>query len=383
MSVKRLAIMGSTGSIGRQTLEAVSRHRGRFEVVCLAAGANAKALAQQAREWGVGALGLASEPAAAELQAALPEARVAGGVAGVCDLIAELRPDLLVAAASGVAGLTGVLAALSSGIDVALANKEPLVAAGHLVTQAAARSGARILPIDSEISAVFQCLEGRPRGHLARVLLTASGGPFRDWPPERLRDVTPAMALNHPTWRMGPKITVDCATLANKGFEVFELRWMFGLQFSQIRVLLHPQSIVHSLVELVDGSVLAQLGPPDMRFAIQYALTWPDRLPNDFPRLDLASVKRLSFEAPDLERFPCLHLAYEAGEAGLSYPAVLNGANERAVELFLAGRIGFTDIPRLVARALEAHEPVSVDTLAGVLAADQWAREQVSHLAAL
>jgi len=378
---KRLIILGSTGSIGRQTLETVARHPGRFELLALVGGSNVPALLEQARQWDVGALGIASEDAGGELREGAPGARIVAGTAEIIELLLELRPDLVVGAASGVASLGPLLAALSHGIDVAIANKEPLVAAGHLITRAAAQSGARLLPIDSEISAVFQCLEGHPEAQLARVLLTASGGPFRDYPRAKLAAVTPAMALAHPTWRMGPKITVDSATLANKGFEVFELKWLFGLEFSQIRVLIHPQSIVHSLVEFVDGSVLAQLGPPDMRFAIQYALTWPQRLPNDFPKLDLAEASDLSFGGPDFEKFPSLRLAYEAGEAGGSYPAVLNGANERAVELFVEGAIRFTDIPALVERALADHRPVPTDSVADVMAVDRWAREQVSRTA--
>lgn len=376
--MKRLFILGSTGSIGRQTLEVIAGLPGRFEVIGLAAGRDVEGLVAQARELNVTALGIADENAGEELRRLASAATIAVGHAEVAALVAEARPDLVVGAVSGVAGLAPVMAAIGLGIDVALANKEPLVAAGELVTGAAARSGARLLPIDSEISAVFQCLEGRPREHLARVLLTASGGPFRDLPRERLAEVTPDMALRHPTWKMGRKITIDSATLANKGFEVFELKWLFGLEFSQINIVIHHQSIIHSLIELVDGSVLAQLGPPDMRFAIQYALTWPQRLPNDFPRLNLAQVGELTFAAPDFDRFPCLRLAYEAGEAGESYPAVLNAANERAVELFLEGAIGFLQIPELIERALEAHEPLPVNSLEHVWAADAWARTTVS-----
>ena len=376
--MKRLFILGSTGSIGRQALEVIAGLPGRFEIVGLAAGRDAEGLVAQARELNVTALGIADKQAGEDLRRLASATTVAVGHAEVADLVAAARPDLVVGAVSGVAGLAPVMAAIGLGIDVALANKEPLVAAGELVTGAAARSGARLLPIDSEISAVFQCLEGRPREQLARVLLTASGGPFRDFPRERLAEVTPDMALRHPTWKMGRKITIDSATLANKGFEVFELKWLFGLEFSQIDILIHHQSIIHSLIELVDGSVLAQLGPPDMRLAIQYALTWPERLPNDFPRLDLAQVAKLTFAEPDFDRFPCLRLAYEAGEAGESYPAVLNAANERAVELFLAGGIGFAQIPELIERALGAHESRAVNSLEDVWAADAWARRTVS-----
>lgn len=374
---RRVLILGSTGSIGRQTLDVIAGHPGRFAVVGLVAGRSVGTLAEQAAAWGVRRLGVADPAAAHELRALVPRARVAAGTEAICQLVADVHPDLVVGAVTGVAGLAPILTALQLGIDVALANKEPLVAAGHLVTAAAAQSGARLRPVDSEISAVFQCLEGRPREHLSRVLLTASGGAFRDLPPEQLAEVTPQMALAHPTWNMGPKITVDCATLANKGFEVFELKWLFDLQFRQIQVLIHHQSIIHSLVELVDGSQIAQLGPPDMRYAIQYALTWPERWPNDFPRLSLAQVGSLTFAEPDFGKFPMLRLAFESGEAGKSYPVVLNAANEVAVELFLSGRIRFTQIAELVAEALESHQPVAVDGLSDLEAVDRGARQHV------
>ncbi len=377
---RRILILGSTGSIGRQTLDVISGHPQRFEVVGLVAGHDVAGLTAQAQALNVNAVGIGAAECGPQLRSSVAAGTVAVGMAEVCSLIEDLDPDLVVGAISGVAGLEPIMTALKAGIDVALANKEPLVAAGKLVAKAAARSGARLLPVDSEISAVFQCLEGRPRAQLARVLLTASGGAFRDLTAEQLAQVTPEMALEHPTWRMGRKITVDCATLANKGFEVFELKWLFGLDFSQVHVVIHHQSIVHSLVELVDGSVLAQLGPPDMRYAIQYALSWPDRLPNDFPRLDLAQVGTLSFASPDLERFPSLRLAYEAGGAGMSYPAVLNGANERAVELFLEKVIGFTRIPELAEDALQAHVPHAIGWPEDVMAADAWAREHVDSV---
>jgi 1-deoxy-D-xylulose-5-phosphate reductoisomerase len=379
---RRVLVLGSTGSIGRQTLDVIAGHPGRFEIVGLVAGRSVAALAEQAAAWGVRRLGVADSGAAEDLRALAPRARVAAGIDAICGLVDDLQPDLVVGAVTGVAGLSPVLTALRAGIDVAIANKEPLVAAGHLVTAAAAQSGARLRPIDSEISAVFQCLEGRPPDHLARVLLTASGGAFRDCPPNELAQVTPQMALAHPTWSMGPKITVDCATLANKGFEVFELKWLFGLEFHQIQVVIHHQSIIHSLVELADGSLIAQLGPPDMRYAIQYALTWPQRWPNDFPRLNLAQVAKLTFAEPDFAKFPLLRLAFEAGEAGGSYPAVLAAADEAAVELFLAGRIPFTEIADLVAEALDAHQAVLLDGLADVEAVDRWARRHVLDRAA-
>ena len=373
-------ILGSTGSIGRQTLDVIAQHAERFEVVGLVAGSNLDALTVQARQWQVGAVGLASSDAGQGLAGIDGVSERAVGIPEICALVEHLHPDLLVGAVSGVEGLAPVMTAISAGIDVALANKEPLVAAGQLVTRAMARSSARVLPIDSEISAVFQCMEGRDPGQLERVILTASGGAFRDCSKAELAQVTPAMALDHPTWRMGRKITVDSATLANKGFEVFELKWMFNLEFSQVHILIHHQSIVHSMVEFVDGSTLAQLTLPDMRFAIQYALTWPQRLPSKLPRMDLAELGSLSFAAPDFDKFPCLRLAYEAGKAGASYPAVLNAANERAVQLFLGERVKFTQIPELIERALAAHEPVSIDAPDDVMAVDAWARRRVGEM---
>jgi 1-deoxy-D-xylulose-5-phosphate reductoisomerase len=285
--------------------------------------------------------------------------------------------DLVVGAVSGLAGLAPLLAALEAGHDVALANKEPLVAAGQLVTETADRCGAKLIPIDSEISAVFQALRGEDRATIERLLLTASGGPFASFTTEQLAAVTPAQALHHPTWRMGRKVTVDSATLANKGFELFELHWLFGVPFDRIEVVVHHQSIVHSAVEFWDGSVIAQMGLPDMRTAIQHALLHPHRAPNRLPRLDLAAMGQLTFARPDVERFPCLRLAHEAGNAGETYPAVLNGADEEAVGLFLEGKIGFLGIPRAIEAALDAHEPASVTSWADILHVDAWARKHV------
>ena len=378
---RRLFVLGSTGSIGRQTLDVVSAHPGAFQVVGLAAGTNVDGLVAQGQQFDVAVLGLADETAGRELRRSASAATIGVGTEGICGLVRDCRPDLVVAAASGVAGLAPILTALDAGISVAIANKEPLVAAGELVTTAAGRSGAQLVPIDSEISAVFQCLEGRPRAHLQRVILTASGGAFRDLSSEKLAEVTPQMALAHPTWNMGPKITVDSATLANKGFEVFELKWLFELDFSQIDILIHHQSVIHSMVEFVDGSTLAQLTLPDMRFAIQYALTWPERKPNELPRLDLAQMGELTFAAPNFSKFPCLRLAYEAGESGRSYPAALNAANEKSVELFLEGRIGFMHIPELVERTLEAHDPVDIISVETVAHADAEARAFVQAAA--
>lgn len=377
MARKRLLILGSTGSIGTQTLQMVQAHPERLEVVGLSAGRQADAIAAQAREFGVSVLAMADPAAAAQAAGELPDARVFSGADGLVQLIEASAPDLVIGAISGSAGLEPLAAALRQGIDVALANKEPLVMAGGVIMDMVERHGARLLPVDSELSAIFQCLQGNPREAIERILLTASGGPFAKLSREQLAQVTAAQALRHPTWRMGKKVTIDSATLANKGFEIFEAKWLFGVEFRQIEVLVHHQSIIHSLVEFCDSSVLAQLGVPDMRTPIQVALFYPERVRNDLPRLDLAQAGSLTFAEPDLDKFPCLRLAREAGEAGGAYPAVLNGADEAAVALFLDGRIGFLDIPERIERALNAWPGGDVRSIEDAVAADQWAREHV------
>lgn len=322
---------------------------------------------------------LSEAAAAATVQRELPEATVLVGEAGLERLIRDCGADLVVGAISGGAGLVPLASCLKLGMDVALANKEPLVMAGGVVTTLAERAGARLLPVDSELSAIFQCLQGQPREAIARLLLTASGGPFAKLPREELATVTAAQALNHPTWRMGRKVTIDSATLCNKGFEVFEVKWLFGVEFRQIEVLVHHQSIIHSLVEFEDSSVLAQLGCPDMRTPIQYALFYPERVRNELPRLDLAALGRLTFAEPNTTNFPCLRLARQAAETGGGYPAVLNGADEAAVQLFLEGRLGFLDIPERIERALNAYPGGVVRSIEDALAADEWGRRHVGQ----
>ncbi len=375
---KRIAILGSTGSIGEQTLEMVRAHPDRLAVVALAAGANAARLSEQAAEFGVELLALADEAAAGELSA--DDARLFTGADGICDLVSAAEADLVIGAISGVAGLRPLMVALEAGVDCALANKEPLVAAGGLVIETARKAGAQLLPIDSEISAIFQCMRGERSSEVERILLTASGGPFSRLSEDELQQVTPDRALDHPTWRMGRKVTIDSATLANKGFEVFEVKWMFGVDVRQIEVVIHHQSIIHSMVQFHDGSVMAQMGPPDMRLPIGFALFHPDRVQNDLPRLSLPDVASLTFARPDTQRFPCLRLAFSAARAGRSYPAVLNAADEVAVEAFLAGRIPFMRIPELIERALEEHQAFEIDSLGDVEEADSWARGYVSGL---
>jgi 1-deoxy-D-xylulose-5-phosphate reductoisomerase len=300
---------------------------------------------------------------------------------GLERLLEVTQPDLVVGAISGAAGLVPLAAALRQGIDVALANKEPLVMAGGVIMALAERSGARLLPVDSELSAIFQCLQGQPPEALERILLTASGGPFAKLTKEELEQVTPDQALKHPNWQMGPKVTIDSATLANKGFEVFEVKWLFGVEFRQIEVVVHHQSVIHSLVEFHDSSVLAQLGWPDMRTPIQYALFYPDRVRNELPRLNLAQASPLTFAEPDVDKFPCLQLARQAAESGSAYPAVLNGADEAAVELFLQGKISFPGIPDAIERALNAYPGGDVRSIEDAVAADRWAGAYVRKLA--
>ncbi len=375
---KRIAILGSTGSIGVQTLEMVREHPDRLTVTALAAGRNAGRLREQADEFGVGLVALADEDAASDLS--VPHAEVLSGSDGICEMVRRAEADLVIGAISGVAGLRPLMVALEAGIDCALANKEPLVAAGGIVTDAACNSGAELLPIDSEISAIFQCLRGERSEDVEKIMLTASGGPFSDLSEEQLQTVTPERALDHPTWQMGRKVTIDSATLANKGFEVFEIHWMFGVDVRQIEVVVHHQSIIHSLVQFHDGSVIAQMGPPDMRVPIQFAIFHPERVANDLPRMSLAEIGRLTFAEPDTHRFPCLRLAFSAARAGRSYPAVLNAADEVAVGAFLDGEIAFMRIPELIERALEEHQAFEVHTLGEVEEADGWAREYVRGL---
>ncbi len=378
--MKRLALLGSTGSIGEQTLAVVAEFPQRFRVSALAAGRNAAKLAEQVRRFRPERVALADAECARELRARLgretPELEV--GAAGLV-AVAEHPADLVVAGLVGALGLAPTLAAIRAGRDVALANKEVLVMAGALVRRELAASGTRLLPVDSEHSAIFQALAGQRREDVARLVLTASGGPFRGWPAEKIARASVSEALAHPNWRMGPKITIDSATLANKALEVIEARWLFDVEPERISVLVHPQSIVHSLVELVDGSVLAQLGLPDMRVPIACALAWPERLPLDGPRLELGQVGQLDFEPPDLERFPCLALAWRALAGAETGPAVLNAANEEAVAAFLARRIRLPDIAavneRVLGAYLAAHRGAAVLDLEDVLMADAWARE--------
>ncbi len=373
----RLAIIGSTGSIGRNALEVVRAHRARFEVVALAAGSNVEALAKQVHEFAPRYAGVSDVAAAHVLERLCRGVDVRSGSEGIASLAALDDVDAVLLSVVGMAGLAPALAAARAGKRLALATKEVLVAAGALVLEEAQAHGARIVPVDSEHCAIFQCMQAagaHGSASVARLVLTASGGPFRTREPDALEHVTPAEALAHPTWRMGSKISIDSATMMNKGLEVIEAHWLFGVPAERIDVVIHPQSVVHSLVEFCDGSMMAQLSTPDMRMPILYALTYPERWPLELPRLNLAQERELTFFHPNFALFPCLLLAYEALKTGGTAPTVLNAANETAVRRFLAGEIKFLDIPRFVEKKLNACDVVSTPTLDDILAADAWAR---------
>ncbi|MFQ5658102.1 MAG: 1-deoxy-D-xylulose-5-phosphate reductoisomerase, partial [Candidatus Methylomirabilales bacterium] len=379
--VKRLSILGSTGSVGMQALDVVRAHPDAFQVVALAAGRRLDVLADQVSKFRPHLVSVGSREGAQELRERLPgfSGEICYGEEGLADVAACAAADLTLLAVVGAAGLVPALSAIRAGKDVALATKEVLVMAGALITAEARTRGVKLLPVDSEHSAVFQCLEAAGRTALKRIILTASGGPFRHYSKERLAAVTPEEALNHPTWSMGKKITIDSATLMNKGLEVIEARWLFDIDVKNVDVIVHPQSIVHSLIEYVDGSVVAQLAPPDMRLPILYALAYPDRLENSFPTLDLVKTASLTFEPIDRERFPCLTYAYEAVGMGGTAPAVLNAANEVAVELFLRREIVFSQIPQVIETALRGHRPGIGESVEEILAADREVREHLSQ----
>ena len=369
----QLAIIGSTGSIGRSALEVVREHGDIFEVVALAAGSNAAELEQQVTEFSPRYAGMHDGTAALALEKACPGLEVRSGSEGINSLASLEEVDTVILSVVGMAGLGPALAAVRSGKRLALATKEVLVAAGPLILEEVKKNNAEIIPVDSEHSAIFQCLQaagGRGTGSVDRLILTASGGPFRTASRERLQTVTPEEALAHPTWSMGSKITIDSATLMNKGLEVIEARWLFDIAIENIAVVVHPQSIVHSLVEFCDGAMIAQLSQPDMRLAILYALTYPERQRLTLARLDLAQIGELTFSEPDVELFPCLKLAYEALRQGGTAPAIVNAANEVAVSKFLKGNIGFMDIPAYIEKTLETSDIQSHPTLEDIIAAD-------------
>lgn len=381
--MKAITLLGSTGSIGTQTLDIVAQYPDKFRIVGLSAGRNVALLAQQIRQFRPQIAAIGEENKLPELKEAIadidPQPILLAGDVGIVEVSRYGDAQTVVTGIVGCAGLLPTIAAIQAGKDIALANKETLIAGGPVVNPLIEKHGVKLLPADSEHSAIFQCLQGLPAGGLRRILLTASGGAFRDWPVEKLSSVKVADALKHPNWSMGRKITVDSASLMNKGLEVIEAHFLFGLDYDDIEIVIHPQSIIHSLIELQDTSVLAQLGWPDMRLPLLYALSWPERIYTDWERLDLVKAGNLTFREPDRQKYPCMQLAYAAGRAGGSMPAVLNAANEQAVALFLEEKIEFLDIPRLIECACDRHQSDNYHnpSLDDILAVDKWARQEV------
>ncbi|MGH7864767.1 MAG: 1-deoxy-D-xylulose-5-phosphate reductoisomerase [Candidatus Binataceae bacterium] len=381
--MKSIALLGSTGSVGVTTLDIIGRFSDRFRVVAMAAGKNLGLLAQQVAKFHPDLVSVATAQLAHELESRLgPGApHIVHGLDGATAVATHPDAQLLVSALVGAMGLRPTLAAIKAGKDIAFANKEVLVIAGELITDSARASGVKLLPVDSEHNAIFQCLEGRARNTIKRIILTASGGPFRELPADRFSSITIEDALNHPTWRMGNKITIDSATLMNKGLEVIEAHWLFGLGSEQITVVIHPQSVIHSMVEFIDGSVISEMAIPDMAIPVAYALAYPERLPlTHLEPLSLAATAKLTFELPDLIRFPCLRLAFDALAAGATMPACLNAANEELVAGFLAGELPFSDIPRHIETVMTRHSNSPAHSLEDLLQTDAWARATAREL---
>ncbi|MEH2327057.1 MAG: 1-deoxy-D-xylulose-5-phosphate reductoisomerase [Nostoc sp.] len=381
--MKAITLVGSTGSIGTQTLDIVTQYPDQFRIVGLAAGNNVEMLATQIRQFRPKIAAICSEDKLPALKEAIidldPQPILLAGEAGVIEVARYGDAQTVVTGIVGCAGLLPTIAAIEAGKDIALANKETLIAGAPVVLPLVEKHGVKLLPADSEHSAIFQCLQGVPKEGLRKILLTASGGAFRDWDVEKLADVTVADALKHPNWSMGRKITVDSATLMNKGLEVIEAHFLFGLDYDNIEIVIHPQSIIHSLIELQDTSVLAQLGWPDMHLPLLYALSWPDRIYTNWEPLDLVKAGNLTFREPDHQKYPCMQLAYAVGKAGGSMPAVLNAANEQAVALFLDEKIRFLDIPRCIEWVCDRHQNDNRanPSLDDILTADKWARQEV------
>lgn len=377
--MKRITILGSTGSIGGNALDIIARHRDRFKVVALAAGSNIDLIEEQIKAFAPEIVAIADEKSAAELRKRVDgKLEVLGGEQGINTVASYSESDFVLSSMVGFSGLIPTINAIKAGKVVGIANKETLVAAGNIVMREAEKHGSKILPVDSEHSAIFQCLEGQDKKYLRRIILTASGGPFLGKKTDELKAVSLEDAMLHPNWKMGKKVTIDSATLMNKGLEVIEASRLFGLTHEHIEVLIHPQSIIHSMVEFNDGGVLSQMSMPDMRGPIGYALSYPERLDDTVSRLDLAGLEKLTFYRPDTETFPCLEYAYEALEAGGTMPAVLNAANEITVTAFIEGRISFNDIPVIINRTMQAHELMEDSELAVVIEADRWARDKAA-----
>lgn len=384
--MKSIAILGSTGSVGVTTLDVVERFSDRFRVVAMAAGRNIDLMAEQVRRFRPEVVSVATPELACELKNRIrqQDVTILHGAEGVIAVATHPEAQLVMSALVGARGLRPTLAAIRAGKDIAFANKEVLVIAGEIVTRAVREHGVRLLPVDSEHNAIFQCLQGQPRSAVKRIILTASGGPFRQWSSDRFDSITLKDALNHPTWRMGAKITIDSATLMNKGLEVIEAHWLFDLRPDQISVVVHPQSVVHSMVEMADGSVIAEMAVPDMTIPIAFALSYPDRLPlQHLKPLSLLDCANLTFEPPDLKRFPCLRLGYDALRAGGTMPACLNAANEELVAGFLASAIRFVDIPRHLETVMRRHDNAPARTLEDLLETDEWARAAARELIGL
>ena len=381
--MKAITLLGSTGSIGTQTLDIVAEYPEQFRIVGLAAGRNITLLAQQIRTFQPQIVAISDPNQLPDLKARIadvnPQPILFAAEEGIIEVARYGDSEAVVTGIVGCAGLLPTIAAIEAGKDIALANKETLIAGGPVVNPLIEKHGVKLLPADSEHSAIFQCLQGVPKGGLRKIILTASGGAFRDWPVEKLKEVTVADAITHPNWSMGKKITVDSATMMNKGLEVIEAHFLFGLDYDNIEIVIHPQSIIHSLIELQDTSVLAQLGWPDMRLPILYAMSWPERIYTNWERLDLVKAGSLTFKAPDDQKYPCMSLAYAAGRAGGSMPAVLNAANEQAVALFLEEKIEFLDIPRVIELTCDRHriDNRQDPTLEDIIEADRWSRQEV------
>ncbi|MBC1195055.1 1-deoxy-D-xylulose-5-phosphate reductoisomerase [Microcystis aeruginosa BLCCF158] len=383
--MKKISILGSTGSIGTQTLDIVTDHPDKFQVVGLATGNNIQLLSEQIRQFRPQIVAINNESQLEDLKSLISDLDytpiILAGKEGVIEVARYGDSESVVTGIVGCAGLLPTIAAITAGKDIALANKETLIAGGPVVLPLVEKHGVKLLPADSEHSAIFQCLQGVPPGGLKKIILTASGGAFRDLPVEKLPQVTVADALKHPNWSMGRKITIDSATLMNKGLEVIEAHYLFGVDYNAIDIVIHPQSIIHSLIELQDTSVLAQLGWPDMRLPLLYALSWPERIYTDWEPLNLVKAGSLTFKEPDHQKYPCMGLAYAAGRAGGAMPAVLNAANEQAVALFLEEKISFLDIPRVIEKVCDRFtiHNSSTPSLDDILAADNWARQEVSN----
>lgn len=379
--MKNIVVLGSTGSIGTQTLEIIDAYPDKLQVVAFAAGSNVEKIEPQIRKYHPKKVVMFDEAAAKALKTKVADldVTVLAGMSGLIEICTMEEADVVLTAVVGMIGITPTIEAIKAGKDIALANKETLVTAGHIIMPLAKKMGVSILPVDSEHSAIFQSLNGEPKNRLKKILLTASGGPFRGMSKEQLADKTVKDALKHPNWSMGPKITIDSATMVNKGLEVMEAGWLFDVNYDQIQVVVHPQSIIHSMVEYVDGAVIAQLGLPDMKLPIQYALFYPDRLPMNTTGIDFFQLGQISFEKPDLETFQGLKLAYEAFEKGGSMPTVFNAANEKAVSLFLHEKIRFLDIADIIAETMSRHQVIAKPDVEQILMTEQWCYEQIAE----